>query len=128
MGVGKSIDASLIFRITVGEEFDKEPNLRTMRHKIGRPTPQQGLTTAEVDVDRTQPLTQLRNHLLPIFQIGRIFLPTVLPDIAVHALGVTPIGDHDSDRGGAAMVGIAPTREGAKTVVYPLVNFSVHLI
>ena len=122
VGVGQTNHFVLIFPIAVGENFLEEPEARTMGDQLRRVRLDHRLAAAEGDLDRTQPLAKIGQNPFPCFRRGGIFAIRILPDVAVHALGVTQLRQENDNRGWPAMICQAAACDRPKPIVYAVID------
>ena len=117
IGERRLFDAALIVPVAVGQDFREQSDGRRVAEDFGGIGTEQGFAAAEKDMDRAQPGAHVAEGGLVLVDGRGVVLALVLPDVAVHALGIAQIGHQEADVGGTATVRPASARDGAQAVV-----------
>jgi hypothetical protein len=89
---------------------------------------EQGFSPGKDDVHWPEPTAEIDQNLRPLRSRRRVFLASVLPDVAVDAPCITEFGEEENGRYRTAMRRKAATRESPQAIVDAFVKSSIDMI
>src|ERR1022692_4458631 len=111
----------------MSQDFGKQSDGCRVGQNLWRMGTQQGFTAAKEHVHRSQPGAEIVEGGLVLVQRRCVVFALILPDVAVHALGIAQIGHQKADVGGPAVIRPSPAGQGPQAVVDGRISAPVDL-